>query len=146
MPQAMNSPVLRNDHNRTEDIQSITPRRVYRPLQAPGAFRVVVRPPATHPVPANAPKEINSVETAFAETPDLLNVTDRPGLKLASRLISACGFIAWIFLMLSMATSGNLLQLGAITMIPFLAHVISLYLSSLGNRDFSGATIVAENS
>ena len=149
MPQAMNSPVLRNDHDRAEEIPSPAPRRAYRPLHAPGALRVVVRD-IVAPVPANKPKV--SPEGAspftfdFSEPSPIQDAPDRPKFKLAARLVSAGAFMAWIFLMLSMAGTGDLLQLGAITLIPFLAHVISLYLASLGGRDFGGTAAATENS
>ena len=48
----------------------------------------------------------------------------------APLVVSACALIVWLVLMLTVAArGGSLVQIALITMIPFLAHVVSVYLT-----------------
>ena len=49
----------------------------------------------------------------------------------APLIVSICALVAWLILMLTVvAKGGDLIQIAAITMIPLLAHVVSLHLAA----------------
>ena len=60
------------------------------------------------------------------------------GAKFVTLSISICTFVVWVGLMLTVAAgSGTLFQIVLITMIPFIAHVVSMSLTARGAAGIS---------
>lgn len=87
--------------------------------------------PATAPRPTFAETIRSLFSGGGAELSPASQIERYQKAKLASTAISSCTLAAWLFLMLTVAAAnGGLLEIAAITLIPFLAHVASMCLTA----------------